>query len=271
MKSILLHADEDRFFESRLQAALDLARYTGGHLQCLQTRRIPGFIGADAAGFIGSASMIVQLMEDEEKAAAQAREKLQKRLEQEDVPFNFIEAMGEPRQTLVDYSPLTDAVVMTRPPEKERNLLQALSAVVVNADAPVLAIPHDIKRLELEKPIMVAWKSTMESAHALQGAMPLLKKASHVDIVVVDPGSNDRFPATAAATYLSRHGIKSAIHERHRGSDSTSDTLLHLAQGLGSGLIVMGGYGRSRAMEFLLGGVTRRMLSVCHLPLLLAH
>lgn len=261
----------DKFLESRLQGALDLARHVGGHLTCLQTRSAPSFLGADAAGFVGSAAMIVQLMESEARAAEEARDKLKARLEAEDVPFDFIEAMGEPRQTLVDNSPLMDAIVMTRPPDNERNLLQALSAVVVNADAVVAAIPHDLARIDFDRPIVVAWKSTLEAAHALQWSIALLKKAPEVHLVTVDAAVTDRFPAAAAAAYLSRHGVQPTLHELESGSGSTSDTILQTAARLGAGFIAMGGYGRSRAMEFLLGGVTRRLLSVSPLPLLLAH
>ena len=73
MKSILLHLGTDPQFESRLQGALDLARFTEGHLECLQTRRVPAFLGADAAGFAGSAAMVVQLMEDEARLAEAER------------------------------------------------------------------------------------------------------------------------------------------------------------------------------------------------------
>lgn len=271
MKSILLQADLDKFFESRLQGALDLVRHVEGHLTCLQTRSAPSFLGADAAGFVGSAAMIVQLMESEARAAEDARDKLKARLGREDVPFDFIEAMGEPRQTLVDNSPLMDAIVMSRPPEGERNLLQALSAVVVNAQSLVIAIPHDLARIDFDRPIAIAWKSTLEAAHALQWSMALLKKAPEVHVLTVDATATDRFPAAAAAAYLTRHGIQPTIHELDSGSGSTSDAIQQAATRLGAGFIAMGGYGRSRAMEFLLGGVTRRLLTVSPLPLLLAH
>jgi nucleotide-binding universal stress UspA family protein len=271
MKSILLHMAEDAHFESRLQGALDLARFVGGHLECLQTRRVPGFLGADAAGFAGSASMVVQLMEDEAKVAEAEREKLTARLNGEGVPYSFVEAMGEPGQTLVDRSLLADVIVMTQPASNDRDLAQALAAVVTHADAPVLAVPHSAKRLELEKPVLVAWKPTKEAAHAVKRSISLLQKSARVDILTIDPTGSGDFPPLAVASYLSRHGVKAELHERTAGGGSTSDTLIAAARELGSGLVVMGGYGRSRAMEFLLGGVTRRLLSASDVPLLMAH
>jgi nucleotide-binding universal stress UspA family protein len=271
MKSILLHVGDDPQFESRLQAALDLARFMGGHLECLQTRRVPAFIGGDAAGFAGSAAMVVQLMEDEARLADGERKQLAKRLEGEGAPFSFVESMGDPQQTLVDHSLLTDVIVMSLAGREARELSAALAAVVTHADAPVLAVPAGSNRLQLEKPVLVAWKPTREAAHAVKRALPLLRQASSVDIVTVDEGETGPFPPTAVASYLARHGIKAELHARSAGSASTAEVLLATARELGSGLMVMGGYGRSRAMEYLLGGVTRRLLGASDVALLMAH
>jgi nucleotide-binding universal stress UspA family protein len=271
MKSILLHVGEDSHFESRLQAALDLARFTDGHLECLQTRRVPAFLGADAAGFAGSAAMVVQLVEDEARQAEAERRKLDARLQNEGVAFSFAEAMGDPTQTLVDRSLLADVIVLTQGATNERELAHILSAVVTRADAPVLAVPHGASRLALEKPILVAWKATAEAAHAVKRSVTLLQKASQVDIVTIDPPGSGDFPPTAVAAYLARHGVKADLHERSAGSGSTADMILATASELGSGIVVMGGYGRSRAMEYLLGGVTRRLLHASDVTLLMAH
>jgi nucleotide-binding universal stress UspA family protein len=271
MKSILLHLGTDPHFESRLQGALDLARFTGGHLECLQTRRVPAFIGGDVAGFAGSAAMVVQLMEDEARVSDAERAAVARRLDGEGVPYSFVESMGDPSQTLVDRSLLADAIVMSLVGTDSRELSHALSAVVTHADAPVLAMPTGASRLQTEKPILVAWKPTKEAAHAVKRATGLLQRAARVDVVTIDPPGTGDFPPTAVASYLARHGVKAELHERQAHGQSTSDTLLATARELGAGLIVMGGYGRSRAMEFLMGGVTRRLLGASDIALLMAH
>lgn len=271
MKSILLHMGDDEFFESRLQAALDLARYTKGHIECLQTRRIPAFLGADAPGLSTGAAMMAQLVEEEAILAETARNKLSAKLANEGVATSFAEAMGEPSQTLVDRSLLADVIVMTLAGTEQRDLTHLLAAVVTHADAPVLAIPKGLQRLPLEKPILVAWKATREAAHAIKRSLPILQAAPHVDILTVDPPGMGDFPPFAVASYLARHGIKSELHERKATGGSTAETLLATARELGSGILVMGGYSRSRAMEYLLGGVTRKMLSTSDVSLLMAH
>ena len=271
MKSLLLHVGDDTEFESRLQAGLDLARFLGGHLECLQTRRVPAFLGGDMGSYGGSATMVMHLIEEEAKQGEAARKRMSERLVGEQASFSMTEAMGEPARTLVDRSLLNDVIVMSQAGPKSPELATLLAEVVTRANTPVLAVPHDAKRLELEKPMLVAWKPTAEAAHAVKAAVPLLQRATRVDILTIDATGPGDFPPTAVASYLSRHGIKAELHARTAGDQSTSDILMAAARELGSGLLVMGGYGRGRAMEFLMGGVTRRLLASSPLPLLMAH
>jgi len=271
MKSILLHVGDDAEFEGRLQAGLDLARFTSGHLECLQTRRVPAFLGSDMGAYGGSATMVMQLIEEEAKIGAAERTRIGARLAGEQVSFSWAEAMGEPARTLSDRALLNDVIVMSQAGPDAPELGRTLSEVVTHANTPVLAVPHGAKRLELEKPMLVAWKPTPEAAHTVKAAVPLLRLATRVDIITIDPTGVGDFPPTAVASYLSRHGIKADLHERTSAEGSTSETLLHAARELGTGLLVMGGYGRSRAMEFLMGGVTRRLLASSPMALLMAH
>jgi nucleotide-binding universal stress UspA family protein len=271
MKSILLHVAEDPLFESRLQAALDLARFVDGHLECLQTRRVPAFLGADVAGFAGSAAMMMQLVEDETRFAEAERDRLSRRIAGEQVAFSWSDAMGEPAQTLTERSLLADCIVLSIADAEVPEASRLLSAVVTRGHGAVLAVPHGLMGVQFGEPALIAWKATTEAANAIKAALPLLRRASRVDVVEVDPEGTGDFPATAVASYLSRHGIACDLHERHAGQQSTADVLMGTARELGSSLLVMGGYGRSRAMDFLLGGVTRRLLAASSLPLLMAH
>jgi nucleotide-binding universal stress UspA family protein len=46
---------------------------------------------------------------------------------------------------------------------------------------------------------------------------------------------------------------------------------LRVANQLGVDLLVMGGYGRTRLSELVLGGVTRHALAAAEVPLLISH
>jgi nucleotide-binding universal stress UspA family protein len=271
MKSILLHVADDPQFEGRLQGALDLARLMGGHVDCLQTRRIPAFYGAETAGFSGSATMVMQLMDMEEKAAADNRERVTARLANEDVPWSWFDSMGDPAFTLVERSMLNDVVVLSQPESGRDEAARTLAHVVTRAETPVLVMPSTAKSLPLDRPVLIAWKPTAEAAKAVRASVPLLRTAVRVDVLSIDAPDEADLPPLDVAAYLSRHGVHAEVHSRASGNRSTAEALQAAAGEMGSGIIVMGGYGRSRAMEFLLGGVTRRFLQATAYPLLMAH
>jgi nucleotide-binding universal stress UspA family protein len=47
--------------------------------------------------------------------------------------------------------------------------------------------------------------------------------------------------------------------------------LLRIASDIGADLLVMGGYGRTRLSELVLGGVTRHVLAEAEVPLLISR
>jgi nucleotide-binding universal stress UspA family protein len=59
-------------------------------------------------------------------------------------------------------------------------------------------------------------------------------------------------------------------HGTAAGGDP-ADVLLNRAAELDADLLVVGGYGRPRLVEVILGGVTRGLLRRATLPLLMSH
>ena len=55
------------------------------------------------------------------------------------------------------------------------------------------------------------------------------------------------------------------------GDEGVGAALMQAAIGADADLLVMGGYGRSRLRELVLGGVTRHVLTNTRLPILFAH
>ncbi|WP_194751885.1 universal stress protein [Thermaurantiacus tibetensis] len=270
MKSILLHVAPDADFPGRKEAALDVARAFGGHVHCLQPRRIPAYFGADAAGFGAGAALVAELIEQETEAARQFRQKVEADLAKEDVPFSWEDAVGEPADLLIEGSILMDLIVMSL--SSPGTTPQAsVAEVLVRAETPVLALPPGHVGIDLTKRAVVAWKASMESAKALRAAVPMLALAEEVVVVVVDPPEGGDLPPTEAARYLSRHGISAHVKDRRTGGQGVAETLAQTVRELGAGWMVMGAYSRSRTIEFLLGGVTRDFLDSSPVPLVMAH
>ena len=265
MKNILLLIHDDDGQESRLQAALDVTRAVDGHLICLDVATVVPFIG-DTTGVSGGAMML----EMECSAEALNRARLEPRLANEGVSWEWIDTMDYVEPALENAATLADLIVVNRALDSlpMPDMRQVAASLVVNSGKPILAVPDSAKGLNVAGAALIAWDGSREAADALAAAVPLLRLAQSVTILEVDDGSV-RVPAEDAATYLSRNDVEPEI-VREAGSSVAKIILAKAAIGRFD-YIVMGGFGHSRTMEALFGGVTRRLLDDCPIPILIAH
>lgn len=270
MKSVLLYANQDAGLESRLQAALDLARMFQGHLTCLQVTPYDAFIMGDPFGGVYALPTVIEQVQ---KTASEHREALEARLGVEGIAWDWLSFDGAPSQIIVDRARLSDLIVLSKP-EGEGGPAQAAQAiaadVLVHARSPVLAVPSAGRGFDGSGAAMVAWDGSLEASHALRLTMPMLLRAGSVHVVTVTTGQRE-FPATDAARYLARHGIEAELHEWPGEGRSTADALIDAAASLSAAFVVMGAYGHTRLREAVLGGATRDMLHESKVPLVLAH
>ena len=267
MKNILLLVHDDAGQEARFQAALDLGRALEGHLVCLDVTIVPALVGTD---YVGDAGFSL-LLNDERDREAVNKTRLESRLEHEDLPWEWSEAIGALAPCLKDAADLADVIVVNRQLDDFPlpDMRSVAGELVVGSGKPILAVPDSLKRFDLDS-ALVAWDGSPASAAALRAAVPLLRRAARVAILEIEDGSV-RAPAEEAATYLSRHDIHAEIRRVPAGDSGAADLILdQLADG-GFGYLVMGGFGHRRFAEALFGGVTRGMLTRCPVPVFLAH
>lgn len=145
--------------------------------------------------------------------------------------------------------------------------------VVMNSGRPVLIVPY-IGSYTLPKRVLIAWDAGTSATRAVTAAIPLLKRAQNVDVVVFNPDdrgdAHGEQPGADIGLYLARHNIKVNV-VRQKTDIDVGNALLSIAADLSSDMIVMGGYGHSRFREILLGGVTRTVLESMTVPVLMAH
>ncbi len=147
--------------------------------------------------------------------------------------------------------------------------------LLFHSGRPVLVVPWAGKADPAPQTAIVAWDASGTAARAVADALPLLKRAKKVIVLVAaDRNADDHgeHPGTDIALHLARHGV--TIETRSIPMDAeteTADLLLSQAAELGAGLMVMGGYHHSRIRESILGGVTRTIMRTMTLPVLLSH
>ena len=73
------------------------------------------------------------------------------------------------------------------------------------------------------------------------------------------------------ARHLERHGTRVEVQMVESGASAVSEVILDQARRVSADLVVMGGYGHSRAREWVLGGATLEVLENSEFPILMAH
>ena len=145
--------------------------------------------------------------------------------------------------------------------------------VALNSPRPVLVLPALYAGGEIGRSVTVAWNGSTEAVHAIASALPLLRRAERVDLLVIlngDHADHGEQPGADMALYLARQGVKVEVVVLH-SDDKDGEQLLSFAADQGSDLIVMGAFGRSRLREFVMGGFTRTALRTSPVALWMAH
>jgi nucleotide-binding universal stress UspA family protein len=256
--------------EARLQAALAIARANDGHLSCLHVTPISLYIASDG---VNSAYLMPDFAKHLDEMEAKMRERIEAHLKTEDVSWDYQHVDGDPAQMLVSRSALSDLIILGRSHHRETHYtpLTLIGDVLQSARVPILLQPQERDSFDPLGAAVVAWNGSFEAANAIRSALPLLQMASAVHIVTVDEPAEHMLPSLVASTYLSRHGVTSELHARTVSNMPIDKVIRETAEVMGASYIVMGGYGHSRAREFLFGGVTRNLLKESPIPLLLAH
>lgn len=270
MQSLLVYADGSPDNHARLQAALDIARLTNGHITLHINTPLRRFMTMDP---FGGSYFLATAFAEAEKDERELIALLSSQLAKDDVPWDCRTSSGIPSEELGTASMLSDLIVMAlnhAGTDSSPDAVQLVGDVVLAARCPVLAVPAIAEPLFITGTAMIAWSGTVEAAGALRAAVPLLARAKAVKLVkIVD--SPGLFPSTDAARYLSRHGIHAELVERPRDAQGIAVALEDAAQSLHADWIVMGAYGHSRFRETIFGGVTQRFLDSARYPVLLNH
>jgi nucleotide-binding universal stress UspA family protein len=265
MKNVLLLVHDDPGQETRFQVALDLVRALDGHLSCIDVSVMP--IPTIGVYEPTSEAMLLQIERERE---AHNRTKLEARLQTEGVQWTWLDTTDELAEAVLDAAALADLIVLNRRLDSTTHpdARDIASQVVMHARKPVVAVPETLARFGLDR-ALIAWDGREACAATLRASVPLLALAEQVEIFAVRDGGEGVSP-TDAAEYLSRHGIHATIREVP-DAGTTPDRLIALeANDWQADYLVMGAYTEGRLVE-IFGGVTKRLLTDCAIPIVLGH
>lgn len=275
-KTIVVHLDSSARRSERLELACRLARTQEAHLVgffALAGLTVPFAL----SGNVGLVIAAEQRWRDDAAAAAERDFRAATRRHGLD-GAEWRSASRDALDAALLNVRYADLLVIGQPdpddPQGGRMPPHFADDLVLTAGRPVLLVPYAGSFETLGTRVLVAWNAGREAARAVADALPLLQRASAVHVVAFDPDDGDadhgEEPGADIALYLARHGVRVTAAKQHAGIDVGAQILSRAADE-SSDLIVMGGYGHSRARELVLGGATRTVLGSMTVPVLMSH
>ena len=275
-KTILVHCDAAKNVAHRLDVAAELAQQHDAHLVGFHARppfRTPVF-------FDGGFPMDDFFKSYEASAAADQATALaafEKATKGRHLSTEWRVVEGFVDSELAVQARYADLLVLGQTdPDNSLNTPSDLpEATALASGRPVLVVPHIGVATPPGKTVLLCWNASREAARAASEALPILKAAAKVIVLVIDakpsPDGHGAEPGADAAAWLARDGEKVTVQRDTAADDDVGATILSRAADHAIDLIVMGLYGHSRMREMVLGGASRTLLGSMIVPVLMAH
>lgn len=276
-KSLLTVLTDTDFAETTLKQAAAFARAQNAHLDVLclgLDRSQTGYYYAGATALVVEQSLNVA-REEVGKIEALAEAFLKKTETRWGIETG-ISPVSDLTRHVAARARFADLTMLSKPygPDHGFEMESSVEAALFEAQAPVLVLPDQAEPVVAPKTITIAWNESPEALRAVRAALPLLRAAELVRVVVIDPpshGPNRSDPGGLLSQFLARHGVRVEVDVMAKSLPRISDVLLRHANDNDVDLIVMGAYGHSRFRESILGGATRHMLEQSEVPIFMAH
>ena len=274
-KTILAHFDSTERAGARLEAAASIANDFDAHLVAVYSIMSPLYSEPFVAD--GGAFVAQELLRFQERKDAEARAAFDKLVPTLGRQVEWRSEAGDPATVLNEHGRYADLIVVGQYDEDQTNdtTPDFIGRVIMGSGRPVLVIPYTGASASIGKRVMVSWNASREAARAVSSSLPLLRRAQDVQVTTFNAragrGGHGDVPGADIATFLARHGVKANVSGSTSKDVDIGSMILSRADDFQSDLIVMGGYGHSRAFEFVMGGATRTMLESMTVPVLFAH
>ncbi len=277
IKHLVVQLNEAQNAGSRYAVAFDLARKHDAHVTGIYVIA-PPFVPTYMAGHVGGAFYDNQRTLAEE-AAGTACSQFESAAKAAGISFETMATDGTPADRIAEISRYADLAIVGQPDPDivgpADPAIEMPGTLILEAGRPILVIPYAGKFEQVGKNVMVMWNASREATRAVYDAVPLLTHAEKVAVVSVNPGRGTPdigdLPGADITHQLARHGIKVEAAPTYANDIDIGDVILSRASDFGADLIVMGGYGRSRFREMILGGATRHLLEHMTVPVLFSH
>jgi nucleotide-binding universal stress UspA family protein len=278
IKSLIVFVDAAPGAETRIRYAVRLAARHDAHLIGVfiapagwKLNPADGFVAG--AGAVGE--MVARHSRFEHAAEAAAIQTFEALAGRERVTCEFRSVEASNADELVRLHSLhSDLAVVGFPSPGGLPAQETPAAMLLATGVPFLIVPQSWTSDAVADRVLLAWNASREARRAISDALPLMKAAHSVTVLVIDPqrnASHGEQPGADVAHYLCRHGVAASVEQRQSGGKAVADVIRDFAAHDKSDLIVLGAYSHARTREFIFGGVTRSLLRNVTVPTLIAH
>ncbi|KIF80523.1 universal stress protein [Noviherbaspirillum autotrophicum] len=276
-KTVLVHVDESRHASERIKIAAAIAMAENAHLI--------GTAMTGASRYLAQARMLAELDPNVKAQLDFLHARAMRGLDDFDATAQKLGLTSFEKRLVDDeagggiclQARYADLVVIGQNDPNELSpvvMPDFPEYVVLYSGRPVLLVPYSGHFEGIGKHVLVAWDASMPATRAVTSAIPLLRRAQTVQVVVFNPYARPQahgsVPGSDIALYLARHDVKVEVLQR-QAEHEIGVALQALVSELQADLLVMGGYGHARFREILLGGVTSTVLDSMRVPVLMAH
>jgi nucleotide-binding universal stress UspA family protein len=280
MRDILTIATGGPNDESRLATAAAFARHFEAELTVAAINELPDpqLYAADPAAVLPRAA--TEIGDEFLKQGRQLRVRTEQRLESLTPAASvvlFDEFRSAVASSIARMARLRDLFVMTKPAESTGSELMGLvlDEVLVEGICGVLCLPNETVCSPVAGHATIAWNGSREAARAVQTAMPILKEAGRVTALLIDqPARRAGNVARAGDDLLARlghHGIEADLVSVASEEMNTAEAIAAEVDLLHPDVLVMGAQAEGGFRQWLLGSVSRELLTEAKPTLLLAH
>lgn len=287
MKTILVPVGGSDTDHAVFAMALAAAKPLDAHLEFLHIRVRPGQAAAYTphVEFAQGAALrdaISSLELETERRSAAAARHFRQFCEQQGIAISdtpsrnrsmsaaWREELDDALERLTYRARHNDLVVLGRATGADGLPPDLIERILLDCGRPVLVAPAQVSR-NLTGTILVCWKETAEAARALTAALPLLSHSERVVVVSVEEAKASLANAVDIAEQLRWHRIAAEATCVTGEDQPTGELLQSAARHYDADLLVMGGYGFSRAREIIFGGCTQFFIDHAERPVFLVH
>ena len=276
IKDIIVHLEHKITRDPARDFAITVAETFDAHIAGVAfvfTPNLPGYAMLEIPPDI-----VAQMMEESEKAALAAIERFDAAAKRSmlSAEHRLLKAAGPgaPMILALLARRFDLSVLMQSEPDGVDND-DMIETSLFESGRPLIVVPYIQKEgLKLDH-VVCCWDGSRAAARAINDALPLLVKATAVDLLIVQNEKTNTAPneirGAEMAKHLARHDAKVEIVTVPAADIDVADAILSYVADISGTLIVMGGYGHARLRELILGGVTRDMLKSMTVPVFMSH